>query len=172
MSNHEDFGNRTWLYNGDGSTYCSRHSNLRLCYSYVPQNYDYHINLAANIAFAAIFTLSLLLHTLTWITTRRASTFTCAAIMSVICEILGYIGRILSWTDPWAQLGFITQICCLTIGPVFMAAGIYLCLGKIVNFLGPEHSRISPQLYSRIVSKISKLNGVASHIQIKLMSQM
>lgn len=44
------------------------------------------------------------------------------------------------------------QICCLTIGPAFMAGGIYLCLRRIVYAFGPENSRLKPEWYTRIVS--------------------
>lgn len=42
------------------------------------------------------------------------------------------------------------QICCLTIAPAFMAAGIYLTLSRIVVTFGPENSRIKPLSYPRI----------------------
>ena len=38
----------------------------------------------------------------------------------------------------------------MTIGPAFLAAGIYLCLARIVTTVGPEHSRIKPLSYPRI----------------------
>lgn len=42
------------------------------------------------------------------------------------------------------------QICCLTIAPAFLAAGIYLTLSRIVITFGPENSRIKPLSYPRI----------------------
>jgi hypothetical protein len=48
------------------------------------------------------------------------------------------------------QNPFLIQIVCLTIAPAFMAAGIYLCLTRIVTTVGPEHSRIKPLSYPRI----------------------
>lgn len=42
------------------------------------------------------------------------------------------------------------QIVCLTIAPAFMAAGIYLCLSRIVLTFGPSNSRLAPHLYPRI----------------------
>jgi hypothetical protein len=38
----------------------------------------------------------------------------------------------------------------LTIAPAFLAAGIYLCLSRIVTTFGPENSRIKPLSYPRI----------------------
>jgi len=45
---------------------------------------------------------------------------------------------------------FLIQIVCLTIGPAFLAAGIYLCLSNIVTIFGPENSRIKPRSYPMI----------------------
>lgn len=42
------------------------------------------------------------------------------------------------------------QIICLTIAPAFLAAGIYLCLSRIVSTFGAENSRIKPLSYPRI----------------------
>ncbi|KAI4189328.1 MAG: hypothetical protein L6R41_001552 [Letrouitia leprolyta] len=49
-----------------------------------------------------------------------------------------------------SQNGFLMQICCLTIAPAFLAAGIYLTLSRIVITFGPENSRIKPLSYPRI----------------------
>ena len=48
------------------------------------------------------------------------------------------------------QNPFLIQIVCLTIGPAFLAAGLYLCLSRIVTTIGPEHSRIKPYSYPKI----------------------
>lgn len=114
--------------------------------------YEYDIDLAPNVAFLAIFSVSLLGFFGVWIATRRGTAFNVAMILGLICEILGYVGRILSWQTPTYENGFLMQICCLTIGPAFMAAGLYLCLRRIVSAFGPENSRLSPEYYTRIVS--------------------
>ncbi|KAI4200904.1 MAG: hypothetical protein LQ350_003590 [Teloschistes chrysophthalmus] len=67
-----------------------------------------------------------------------------------ILEVLGYIGRIMSYHDPFNENGFLMQICCSTIAPAFLAAGIYLTLSRIVETFGPENSRIKPLSYPRI----------------------
>lgn len=46
-------------------------------------------------------------------------------------EILGYVGRILYWANPWAKTGFIMQIVTITIGPVFFSAAIYVLLSQM-----------------------------------------
>ena len=148
---YTDFNNQTWLIDGEGANYCAANPDNKLCLLRVPTNYTYHINLAANITFLAIFSTSLAAISLIWIITRRSTVFTLALALGLLCEILGYVGRILSWVNPWAQEGFIMQLCCLTIGPAFMAASLYLCLRRIVAIMGPQYSRIPPRYYTRIV---------------------
>ncbi|KAF5670636.1 Rta1p-like protein [Fusarium heterosporum] len=119
--------------------------------SYVPgYYYQYRVDLAPNAAFLAIFSLSLISFCAVWVVTHRGTAFNVAMVLGLICEILGYVGRILSWQDQWSETGFLVQICCLTIGPAFMAAGIYLCLRRIVSAFGPENSRLPSEYYTRI----------------------
>ncbi|ESZ94164.1 putative Sphingoid long-chain base transporter RSB1 [Sclerotinia borealis F-4128] len=112
--------------------------------------YFYRVSIGANATFLALFSISLLGFILTYAFTRRATAFTFAMCAGVILEVIGYIGRIMSWQNQWKQNGFLMQIVCLTIAPAFMAGGIYLCLRRIVYAFGPENSRISPEAYTRI----------------------
>lgn len=119
---------------------------------HVPNYYMYRVSLPANAAFAALFGISLVGFLATYALTRRGVAFTVAFSAGVILEVLGYAGRVMSWKNQWAENGFLMQICCLTIAPAFLAAGIYLCLRRIVYVFGPENSRITPEMYTRFVS--------------------
>ncbi|KAH8816861.1 RTA1 like protein-domain-containing protein [Xylogone sp. PMI_703] len=112
--------------------------------------YYYRVSLAANTVFLVLFSLSLIGFIGTFALTRRAFGFHVAMISGVILEVLGYVGRIMSWHDQWNENGFLMQIVCLTIAPAFLAGGIYLCLRRIVYAFGPENSRIKPESYTRI----------------------
>lgn len=138
-------GYRNW------GMYCFHNPSDTRC-EQVPNFYMYRMSLAANATFAALFGISLIGFLATYILTRRGVAFTVAFVSGVILEILGYAGRIMSWKNPWDENGFLMQICCLTIAPAFLAAGIYLCLRRIVYVFGPENSRIKPEMYTRIVS--------------------
>ncbi|KAF5130795.1 Sphingoid long-chain base transporter RSB1 [Metarhizium anisopliae] len=129
--------------------FCRDNPKSPLCND-VPGFYEYRVDLAPNAAFLGIFGASLVAYTLILIVTRRGVAFNVALILGLICEVLGYLGRILSWHNPWDENGFMIQICCLTIGPAFMAAGCYLCLRRIVSAFGPENSRLPPEYYTRI----------------------
>src|SRR4051812_38068400 len=114
--------------------------------------YDYRMSVGANAAFLALFSISLIGYILTFALTRRGPAFSITMISGVILEVLGYIGRLMSWNDQWNESGFLLQIVCLTIAPAFLAAGIYFCIRRIVYAFGVENSRISPEAYTRIVS--------------------
>jgi hypothetical protein len=131
--------------------FCSETPAAALC-EHVQSFYEYRINLAANLAFLIIFALSFLGFAIVLAMKRTAVAFNIAMMLGVVCEVLGYAGRVISYYNQWQDLGFLIQICCLTIGPAFMAAGIYLCLRRIVAAFGPENSRIAPEYYTRIVS--------------------
>ncbi|EPS44782.1 hypothetical protein H072_1234 [Dactylellina haptotyla CBS 200.50] len=79
--------------------------------------------------------------------------FLTAMTLGGFLEIIGYIGRIGGSKDPFSGLGgqaFIVQISCLTIAPACYAAGIYLCLARIVTAFGTDISRIPPRWYTYI----------------------
>ncbi|KAM7192350.1 sphingoid long-chain base transporter RSB1 [Rhypophila sp. PSN 637] len=148
MSDHQEppppEGYRGW------GEYCFKNPTDDQTCSQVPTFYMYPMSLAANATFAALFGLSLLGFIATYALTRRGTAFTVAFVSGVILEILGYAGRLMSWKNPWDENGFLMQICCLTIAPAFLAAGIYLCLRRIVYVFGPENSRIRPEMYTRV----------------------
>lgn len=115
----------------------------------IPSFYGYRLSLAANAALLGLFGASFLAYIVTYAVTRRGLAFTLAFAFGIILEILGYGGRIMSALNQWDENGFLMQICCLTIGPAFLAGGIYLCLRRIVYAFGPENSRIKPEVYTR-----------------------
>ncbi|KAK9802118.1 putative Sphingoid long-chain base transporter RSB1 [Seiridium cardinale] len=119
--------------------------------SYDQSYYSYRIWIVANAIFLGLFSLSFLGYAGVFVFTRfRNVGFTVALLLGVLCEVLGYMGRVLSWQDQWSENGFLIQICCLTIGPAFMAAGIYFCLRNIVVAFGADNSRLNPAWYPRI----------------------
>lgn len=114
--------------------------------------YNYRINLAPNAIFLSIFSLLIFIYLGIWIVTKRCHFFTLVMELGLIFELIGYSGRIVSYENQWNQSGFLIQIVCLTIGPAFFAAGIYICLGRIVIVYGPENSRLPAAWYTRSVS--------------------
>lgn len=151
MGIQPDFGNPEWLKAGGPQRYCFENPESTLCEN-VRSLYEYRLSLAANATLLAIFCLTFVGFIITRFVTRIGTGFTVALCLGVLCEILGYAGRIMGHFNPWDANGFYIQICCLTFGPAFMAAGVYLCLRRIVTAFGPKNSRIAPEYYTRIVS--------------------
>lgn len=113
--------------------------------------YGYTLNFEANIAFAVLY-FALFIVYFVCLMKRRERGFNSAMMLGVTCEILGYIARSRSQQHQFDDDAFLAQICCLTIGPAFMAAGMYLCLRRIVYCFGQDNSIIRPESYIRIVS--------------------
>lgn len=139
--------------------YCYEHPDAPECED-IDGYYQYDLSIDANSTFLAFFALSLLGYLIIFAVKRTGLGFTIAMSLGMICEILGYSGRILSAENRFNENGFLIQICCLTVGPAFMAAGIYLCLRRIVYTFGTGASRISPEAYTRIVSSCSSVGSV------------
>ncbi|KAK8230495.1 sphingoid long-chain base transporter RSB1 [Phyllosticta capitalensis] len=110
----------------------------------------YRPSLPANSFFLALFACSTIVFLCQGIFSRRFLGFTIAMVSGDLLEVLGYVGRIMSYYNPFSEDGFLMQIVCLTIAPAFMAAGIYLCLSRIVSTFGAENSRLKPLSYPRI----------------------
>ncbi|RAR10665.1 sphingoid long-chain base transporter RSB1 [Stemphylium lycopersici] len=110
----------------------------------------YQPSFSINLAFAVLFGVSLIVFLVQGIAGKRWLGFTIAMAVGCALEVIGYIGRLMAHNDMFSEDAFLIQIICLTIGPAFLAAGIYLCLSRIVTTIGPEHSRIKPLSYPRI----------------------
>ncbi|KAM0452974.1 hypothetical protein ACHAPV_007479 [Trichoderma viride] len=107
---------------------------------------SYQPSLASNIVFAALFAVIGLVHFYLGFRWRTWG-FTIPMLVGCITEIIGYIGRILLHNNPFSYPGFLIQIICLTIAPVFYTASIYVTLSQSITYLAPELSRFKPQLF-------------------------
>ncbi|KAH7081363.1 sphingoid long-chain base transporter RSB1 [Paraphoma chrysanthemicola] len=105
---------------------------------------------SANMAFAVLFGISALAYLGQGIARKRWLGFTIAMVSGCVLEVIGYAGRVMAADQLYYETPFLIQIVCLTIAPAFLAAGIYLCLSRIVVTFGAENSRISARAYPRI----------------------
>ncbi|KAI5463881.1 RTA1 like protein-domain-containing protein [Mariannaea sp. PMI_226] len=78
---------------------------------------------------------------------HKTTGFMITICLGLLTEIVGYISRILMNGNPFSRDYFLWYLITLTIGPVFIAAGIYLTLGHIVVVHGESISRIKPRSY-------------------------
>ncbi|KAM0273378.1 hypothetical protein ACHAPA_001531 [Fusarium lateritium] len=108
--------------------------------------YGYRPSLAANIVFVVLFSLIGFVHTylgFRW----KSWGFMTGMLLGCISEIVGYVGRIMMYYNPFSFNAFMIQIVCLTVAPVFYTASIYVTLSKTINFLDPTLSRFKPSLF-------------------------
>ena len=113
--------------------------------------FDYRASLPGNALYAAIFGLYLLTNIYLGIR-HKTWGYMVAMVVGLIGELIGYIGRILLWQNPFDPTGnnFLIYIVCLTISPALISAAIYLCLARIVVIFGEDISRFRPRTYTLI----------------------
>ncbi|KAG7661340.1 uncharacterized protein J8A68_005131 [[Candida] subhashii] len=63
-------------------------------------------------------------------------------------EFIGFLGRVLSFSDDTNMKFFMMQIICLTIAPAFIMAGIYFLFAQMVVIHGRQYSVLKPMWYS------------------------
>ncbi|KAF1941376.1 sphingoid long-chain base transporter RSB1 [Clathrospora elynae] len=112
--------------------------------------WGYQPSHSTNLAFAVLFGVSMVAFLVQGVFSKRWLGFTISMASGCAVEVIGYIGRVLAYDDVWSQDPFLIQIICLTIGPAFLAAGIYLCFSRIITTISPGNSRIKPLSYPRI----------------------
>ncbi|KAL8708410.1 MAG: hypothetical protein Q9220_006700 [cf. Caloplaca sp. 1 TL-2023] len=111
--------------------------------------YGFRPSLGGNIFFAVFFGICMGIQLLQGLK-YRSWTYLIAMGVGCLGELVGYIGRIIMNNNPWSDVGFEMQICCLIIAPSFFAAAVYLTLKHLVLVFGPEHSRLQPKWYTWI----------------------
>lgn len=109
--------------------------------------YGYFPSLPANTFFLALFT-TLLIAQLYLGIRYRTWTFAFALSCGCLVEAVGYVGRLMLHHNPFSNNGFTMQICCLIMGPAWLAMGIYLTLKHVVKAFGPQYSYLKPKYYT------------------------
>ncbi|KAK1967911.1 RTA1 like protein [Colletotrichum sublineola] len=107
----------------------------------------YRPSIAGNVLFLAIMAVIAIYQVYLGIRHKTRS-FMIAICLGLLTEIVGYIARVLMNGNPFSRDYFLWYLITLTIGPVFIAAAIYLTLGRIVVVNGASISRIKPRSYT------------------------
>ena len=105
-------------------------------------HFAYIPDLGANILYICIFGFYLLAQVALGIKFRTWD-YMGAMLCGVLLEVAGYAARIFMRKDPQERTPFLMDNICLILGPAFLAASIYLCMGRIVVVYGKEISRLS-----------------------------
>lgn len=104
----------------------------------------YQPSIPGNVLFLVIFAALAVAQLVLGI--RFKTAMVCVSMLfGLACESLGYVSRVLLHDDPFDRAYFVWYLICLTIGPAFLAAAIYVCLGRIVVVYGEAISRIRPR---------------------------
>ncbi|KAK3367408.1 putative RTA1 domain protein [Lasiosphaeria ovina] len=113
---------------------------------------SYRPTFLGNLVYAIVFAICLVAQ-LVYGFRHRTWGFTAAFFCGLLLEILGYVGRILMYYNPFKQANFMLYLVPLTIAPAFLSAGIYLCLARVVVLYaseGVDISRLKPRTYTLI----------------------
>ncbi|KAI9824052.1 MAG: hypothetical protein M1832_002120 [Thelocarpon impressellum] len=119
---------------------------LKLCpilYAYV----RYQPSLPGNGFYLALFGVLLGAHIYLGVRYRTWG-FLAGMVGGLILEIIGYVGRIMMHYNPFFRGNFLIYLVCLTIGPAFLNAAIYLSLSRVVVVYGEHVSRVRPGVYT------------------------
>jgi hypothetical protein len=101
-----------------------------------------------NAVLLSVFSICLVLQIANAIYTRTHTySYTICLLAGTICEILGYAGRLILHTNPWEFNAFAMQMCCLIVGPAFIAAAMSITFKHLITYVGPKHSVLKPRLY-------------------------
>jgi hypothetical protein len=132
-------GNTTLIENID---LCS----LALC-DLTLAHVGYLPSLPGNALFAALFVICFFAQFILGIKYRTWG-FMAAAILGMLIEVIGYVGRIMMHSNPFSKNNFLIYLVTLTIAPAFLSAAIYLCLARIVVVYGEGKSGFQPRTYT------------------------
>lgn len=91
--------------------------------------YKYRPSLPANVIFIVLYVIAMLVHIYLGVRWRSWG-FMILMICGCIWAIVGYVGRLILFMNPWSFQGFLIQIICITGAPVFFTAAIYVTLSR------------------------------------------
>ncbi|PYI11623.1 RTA1-domain-containing protein [Aspergillus sclerotiicarbonarius CBS 121057] len=126
----------------DPSDYCT----LDICP--LSEAYVYYVpSLAGNAFYLAVFAALLIAQVGLGIRYRTWG-YLIGLFGGLVLEIIGYAGRLQMHYNPFRFDPYLEYLICLTIGPAFFSASIYICLGRIVVIYGEKVSRLRPRTYT------------------------
>ncbi|KAI0967215.1 RTA1-domain-containing protein [Xylaria arbuscula] len=112
--------------------------------------YGYRPNLGIDI-FLAIVYVAVISHCLFFALPKgKWLAYTISVLIGALLELIGFILRIYGYAQPFVRIGWIIQYSFITFAPVFTSAAIYVCIGRIADYLGRGKFNINPRLYARI----------------------
>ncbi|KAI0467723.1 RTA1-domain-containing protein [Xylaria cf. heliscus] len=112
--------------------------------------YGYRPNLGIDIFFSIVY-VAIICHCLfVAIFKRKWLSYSICILIGALLELIGFLSRVYGYVHPFVRIGWIIQYSLITFAPVFMTAAIYVCIGRIADYLGRGKFNIRPRLYARI----------------------
>ncbi|KAF8496771.1 RTA1-domain-containing protein [Russula emetica] len=117
-------------------------SQKRLQYNYIPTEW-------ICITFLVLFGVSTTIHAVQAIRSRLWWLFP-SAVFCGLLELGGWGARLWSSYNPFAEAPFIIQAVNLVTAPTPLVAANFILLGRLIQRLGPQYSRLTPRRYTII----------------------
>ncbi|RWA07769.1 hypothetical protein EKO27_g7337 [Xylaria grammica] len=112
--------------------------------------YGYRPNLGIDIFFTIVYIAIIFYCLFIAISKRKWLSYTISVLIGALLELIGFVSRIYGYSHPFVRIGWIIQYSLITFAPVFTSAAIYVCIGRIADYLGRGKFNIRPRLYARI----------------------
>ncbi|SGZ49674.1 CIC11C00000005332 [Sungouiella intermedia] len=109
--------------------------------------YSYYLNRGGNIFFFIVF-VAILLFNVGMLRYSRYHWYNLTFIAGFVLQVLGFLGRILSFTNNTDINFYLLQFVSLTLSPAFLMAGIYFLFAQNVIVHGRHYSVLKPMWYS------------------------
>lgn len=109
--------------------------------------YGHYLSRGGNIFFFALFTI-IAIFNVGMLAISRYHWYNLTYICGFTLEFLGFLGRILSFTDDKNINYFLLQYICLTLSPAFIMGGVYFLFAQNVIVHGRQYSVLKPLWYS------------------------
>ncbi|EFY94485.2 RTA-like protein [Metarhizium robertsii ARSEF 23] len=110
---------------------------------------QYQPSESGNLTYLIIFAVLLLAQSVLGIIYRTWG-FSIAMVLGLVLEVIGYVGRLQMHNDPFKMDPFLIYLICLTIGPAFLSAAVYLSLSRLIVVHGAYLARFAPRTYTII----------------------
>ncbi|KAI0107032.1 RTA1-domain-containing protein [Nemania sp. FL0031] len=112
--------------------------------------YGYRPNIGINVVFVLVYISIAAYCVYLLIRKRQWIGYNVAILIGASLELIGYVSRVLGYSNPFLRIGWILQYSTLTMAPVFPTAATYVCIGQVAQYLGRGAFNIDPKLYLRI----------------------
>ncbi|KFA55208.1 hypothetical protein S40293_09699 [Stachybotrys chartarum IBT 40293] len=111
--------------------------------------YGYTPNLGGNVFYTIVFAFCAVANVyLMFRHWRSWKGYTILVLLGAVGECCGYVGRVLMNNNPWDGAAMTIQMLLLMVSPSFLAAALYMTLRTLVQYFGPEHTKLPARLWT------------------------